>query len=299
MSTLWLSVASELPKAVGVMPGEGPFVFTSKRPGFQSPIETTISAAGDEIESKARLEVSADLASALEHSVDGADVSDEVYQEYLKAFRTLASTSLTLLRLLRQETHMLDLLLDDSIAGNPPGARWSHDGSNWQHVTVDRYSASVSVKKVNRLSRQFQSWIQDLLDAAEEPLLAYDHLAEANRSFGARFKWVEATVAAELAIKEILVRVEPKLSTLLLEVPSPPLDTLYGRVLEAAVGVRSPYLRELQTGSKRRNRIVHKIESIEPDHQETLEYVATVEKAIDHLLGISRAHRRQGRTFQG
>lgn len=289
MATIWLSVANELPRAVNIKPGEGPFSFVSKHPDFISPIEITINSAGDEVESNAQLVISSQLASALERSVDGADASDEVYQEYLKALRSLTSKSLSLLKLLRQEMHNLDLLLVDSIASNPPGAQWSVDGSKWNPVTVNRYSASVSVKRVGQLSRQFRSRVQGLLDAAEEPLLAYDHLAEAHRSFGPRFKWVEATVAAELAIKEILVRVEPKLATLLLEVPSPPLHKLYGRVLEAAAGVRSPYVRELQRGAERRNRIIHKIEPDEPDYQETLEYVEMVAMAIDHLLQISRA----------
>lgn len=273
------------------IPEHGPFSFVSKHPDFDSPIETTISARGDVVESKGQLSVSQALATALERSVDGADVADEVYDEYLKAFRSLTIKSLSVLKLLRQETRNFDVLGAHGFAGNPPEARWSIDGSKWIPVTVDRYSAVVSVSRVGRLSRDFRSRVQRLLDLGEEPLLAYDHLAEAHASVGLRFKWVEATVAAELAIKEILVRIEPKLATLLLEVPYPPLDKLYGKVLESAAGVRSPYVNKLKRGAQRRNRIVHRAEPEEPDQQKTVDYIETVGNAIDHLLEISRAGR--------
>jgi hypothetical protein len=291
MPIIWLSVANELPKAVQAIPEHGPFSFITKHPDFESPIETTISASGDEVESNGQLSISSGLASALERSVDGADVADEIYDEYLRAFRSLTTKSLSVLKLLRQETHDFDLLGAHGFAGNPPGARWSTDGSKWIPATIDRYSAVVSVRRVGRLSRHSRSRVQRLLDTGEEPLLAYDHLAEAHRSVGLRFKWVEATVAAELAIKEILIRIEPKLATLLLEVPSPPLRTLYGKVLEAATGIRSPYVGQLHRGAERRNSIIHKTEPEDPDYQKTVDYIEMVTRAIDHLLEISRAAR--------
>jgi hypothetical protein len=289
MSIIWLSVAHDLPQTIAAIPEQVPFSFLSSEAGFASPIETTIDAHGTEIESKAQLDVSHGLADALERSIEGNDVSDEIYQEHLGASRSLTGKSLSLLKLLRQETRDLDLLGAYEITGKTAGTRWSRDGLQWLPSTIDRYSAAVSVREVGLLSVGFASKIQRLLDAGEEPLLAYDHLAEAHRSIGLRFKWVEATVAAELAIKEILVRIEPKLTTLLLEVPSPPLHKLYGEVLESAAGIRSPYVREVQVGAERRNKIIHKIEPVELDLQETLDYIETVAQAIDHLLQVARA----------
>ena len=289
MPIVWLSVTNGIPKPIDVMPGEGPFPFLTRNADFASPVEVTVDADGDEIESRAQVHVSDALADALARSLKRDDMTEAIYQQFHKATQALTSHSRSLLKLFRQESRDLDLLDANEMTGKMNGTRWSADGTNWSPTTLGRYSVAISSRPVGQLSQSFSSRIQRLLDAGEEPLLAFDHLAEAQRSNGLRFKWVEATVAAELAIKEVLARIEPKLTTLLLEVPSPPIHKLYGDVLEAAAGTPSPYVHQLKLGAERRNRIIHKIEPIQFGLQETIDYIQIVTEAIDHLLTLSRA----------
>ena len=96
--------------------------------------------------------------------------------------------------------------------------------------------------------------------------------------------WIDATIAAELAIKEFLITYKPEVEVLLLEVPSPPLYKLYGSILKSYTGEKSPKVKELAEGAKIRNLLVHKPEQTNIDHQEAIDYVSDVEFAIGHLL---------------
>ena len=97
--------------------------------------------------------------------------------------------------------------------------------------------------------------------------------------------WIDSTIAAELAIKEFLIRYRPDWKTLLIELPSPPIHKLYGPVLESLAGEKSPVLKELQKGSEIRNRLIHRAgESV--SREEANEYFMNVETAIFHLLAL-------------
>jgi len=126
--------------------------------------------------------------------------------------------------------------------------------------------------------------------AGDQPLLAAQHLHEARRHRGTRFRWIVATTAAELAIKEALLRMEPKFAPLLLEMPSPPLGRLYSSVLEAVSGERSPFLRAIQKGVEIRNRLVHRPSEPDPDPQDAADYVSDVDGALRHLRRLCRRH---------
>jgi hypothetical protein len=138
------------------------------------------------------------------------------------------------------------------------------------------------------LDAEWKDHIQAIFDLHEEPLIAFEHLHEARRHRGTRFTWIEATIAAELAIKEALARLEPRLTPVLLEVPAPPLYKLYGVILENVAGEKSPYVGQLQKGAEMRNRLVHRPEAIRLDPQEVVDYVAVVDRAIWHLVGLCR-----------
>ncbi len=55
----------------------------------------------------------------------------------------------------------------------------------------------------------------------EEPLIAMTHLHRAVNEPLPRHKWIDATIAAELAVKEFLIRKCPELRSLLERLPSP------------------------------------------------------------------------------
>jgi hypothetical protein len=202
----------------------------------------------------------------------------------------LTTVSRRVLRLLQQELEDPTLLPTNELANSKFG--WSQDGEIWLPMAV-RYSAAIYSHSVGQLNERSRQIVQKRLTDGEEPLLAMQHLYETHKSDGLRFKWIEATIAAELAIKEMLIRMEPKLETLLIEVPSPPLHILYGKVLESVAGEKSPYVSQLQNGAKQRNELVHRPETEDLNHQEVFDYVAMVGEAIRHLLELHRRRRKE------
>jgi hypothetical protein len=206
----------------------------------------------------------------------------------------LVACSRRVLRLLQQEIGDPELLPLQELVSAPSGHgnQWSSDGSTWRDIQSEgELRIAMSVQVVGELDRRWQKKIQELLNEGEKPLLAVKLLWEAHRSSGGRFQWIEATIAAELAVKEVLARMEPKLRPLLMEVPSPPLRKLYGPVLEEVAGERSPYVSELNKGAERRNRMIHRPEGEELDAQEVIDYLNVVSAAIRHLLKLHRTQR--------
>lgn len=128
--------------------------------------------------------------------------------------------------------------------------------------------------------------VQSSLSNGIEPLIAMRHIHRAKLEKMPHHKWVDATIAAELAIKEVLVRACPNIGTLLLEMPSPPLNKLYGAILEEYLGERSPFLAEIRNGVEVRNKLVHKPVHEYIDDQKAIDYVNKIEAAIFHLLSL-------------
>lgn len=128
--------------------------------------------------------------------------------------------------------------------------------------------------------------IQDYIQRGIEPFVALRHLHRAKEEIIPRYKWIDATIASELAIKEFFLSLKPDLEPLLLELPSPPLHKLYGQILEAYTGQPSPYVSKLAKGAERRNRLLHRPQEGDITEEEANEYIHDVESAIYHLLTL-------------
>lgn len=165
---------------------------------------------------------------------------------------------------------------------------WSVDGIKWHEIPQEIWVTGIEAYPIHNLDIEWMNHLQHLVRSGEQPFLASRHLHEARQHRGVRFRWIEATTAAELAIKEALARMEPKLIPLLVELPAPPLTKLYGPILESIAGERSPFLKELQTGIEIRNRLVHRPSEPDPDPQKLADYVGLVDRAIRHLTRICR-----------
>ena len=89
-----------------------------------------------------------------------------------------------------------------------------------------------------------------------------------------------------MAIKEILIRIEPNLEVILTILPSPPLEKLYGEVLESLLGVKPSKsdLNKLKWGAIRRNKLVHSIEDEPPSWKEANDYNHFINQKIKWLL---------------
>src|SRR5205085_8292103 len=127
---------------------------------------------------------------------------------------------------------------------------------------------------------------QAFIDKNEQPFReSLRHLHRAMTGTHARHSWIDATIAAELAIKEFLIRFKPDIKTLLLEVPSPPLHKMYGSVLESFIGERSPRVKEIAKGAEIRNVLIHRPEETKITDADAHDYVEYVQVAILHLYG--------------
>ena len=145
---------------------------------------------------------------------------------------------------------------------------------------------TTNARGIITLSADSATEIQRYLLTDFQPFFALRHLHKAINEFNPRYKWIDATIAAELAIKEFLIRLRPEIETLLLEMPSPPIDKLYGSVLKSFTGQSSPKLRELRDGMVMRNKLLHRPTETTVTSEEANAYVADVESAIYHLMTL-------------
>jgi hypothetical protein len=67
---------------------------------------------------------------------------------------------------------------------------------------------------------------------------------------------------------------------------------LYGVILEDVAGEKSPYIKQLHKGTEIRNRLVHRPEAVRLDPQKVADYVAGVDHAMWHLIGLCRTRGR-------
>ena len=209
------------------------------------PIDLKLSPTGDVLESTCSVELHSKLASVLSETTP-EDFTEETLQEMRELFAPLRTGHQRMLSLITQE-----LELDEPRMLMSGASQWSFDGHNWVTLPINIIMTGATLRPTYSLDAEWKGHIQAIFDLHEEPFIAFEHLHEARRGRGARFTWIEATIAAELAIKEALSRLEPRLMPLLLEVPAPPLRKLYGAILKNVAGERSPYVSKLDRACRR------------------------------------------------
>jgi len=182
--------------------------------------------------------------------------------------------------LLKQELHRYDI--SDELIGNPY-YEWSLGDNQWFSIP-GKLTVDIGLSSLGNLNAVRAKSLQELLSENEEALVATSYLHQARNSRNRRYQWIYATMAAELAIKEILVRIEPKLQVILETLPSPPLNKLYGDVLESVAGVRSINTSTLQKGAQKRNQLIHNPKSSTPTFDEVNAYIDFIEDRIKWLL---------------
>jgi hypothetical protein len=163
---------------------------------------------------------------------------------------------------------------------------YSLDNTNWKFFPGLKVATTFSAYSMTALDFETAGLILGHLNSGVKTFFALSFLHRAKKELHPKHKWIDATIAAELAVKEALVLIKPEVEALLLEVPSPPLQKLYGSILESYSGQRSPVLKQIAEGVKIRNLLVHRPEEIDISLQQAVDYVAYVEVAIGHLLSI-------------
>jgi len=192
--------------------------------------------------------------------------------------------------LLKQELHRFDI--SDELIGNPY-EEWSTGDNKWYRIPRGLYAFGWTTSLGN-LDATTVSGIQELLNDNEEALVATNYLHQArNFLMNRRYQWIYATMAAELAIKEILIKIEPKLKVILEMLPSPPIKKLYGEVLNDVAGEKSSNLSKLEKGAAKRNQLIHNPKSQTPTREETTAYIEFIEDRVTWLLKIWRKKVRE------
>ena len=162
---------------------------------------------------------------------------------------------------------------------------WLGAGDEWQEIPSVIFISHESFSH-QPLNDETHDAVQSELTSGVIPLVAMRHLHRAKIETQPHHKWIDATIAAELAVKEVLCRAHPAMETMLIEMPSPPFSKMYGPLLKHYLGEESPFRKKLITGQERRNALVHRPGALLIDTQEANDYVAVVEAAIFHLLSL-------------
>jgi hypothetical protein len=128
--------------------------------------------------------------------------------------------------------------------------------------------------------------MQDGLDKGYRPLIGMRHLFRAMQEPEPRFRWIDITIALELAIKEALIRKHPEIELLILEMPSPPLTKLYDKIMMHYLGEKSPYLAAIKTGMETRNKLLHRPDGVLITDTQAADYLRDAHRAINHVFKL-------------
>lgn len=178
--------------------------------------------------------------------------------------------------------------LDERLISLPKHFYFSLDNVEWIPITMGGTlypDINFGVCKLNgTVLEEIKTYFQNDL----EPLLAMKHIHRAKKEEIPRYKWIETTIALELAIKEVLMRKNPDVKFLLLELPSPPLDKLYNQIFKHYFNEEIPKkMRKIVTeGAKTRNKLVHSPQEITIERQDAINYVYQAEELIFYILKI-------------
>ena len=178
--------------------------------------------------------------------------------------------------------------LDERLISLPIYFYYSLDNEEWVSITMGGTlygDINFGVCKLNdRVLEEIKTYFQKDF----EPLLAMKHLHRAKKEVIPRYKWIETTIALELAIKEVLIRKNPDVKFLLLELPSPPLDKLYKQIFKHYFNEDIPKkMREIvNEGARIRNKLVHSPQEITIERQDAIDYVYQAEELIFYILKI-------------
>ena len=168
------------------------------------------------------------------------------------------------------------------------GTRVSLDGEEWLVCPATLEARLAPRYYEHRFEFEDVDHLAELFSREEHGFIGWQLLIHAREHRDPRVGWILAVTAAELAIKEALVRIEPSIERLLLETPSPPIAKLYGRLLEHYAGRRSGFVNALRVGAERRNQLIHSPSAPPPSREEWESFLRDCGRAIFELVVITR-----------
>ncbi|MFU1926789.1 hypothetical protein ACLQ9J_08585 [Bordetella hinzii] len=213
------------------------------------------------------------------------DYPKAVAAEIDRVFAALDAAARVVVETVKYFLGKIDIQDDVIGEGTRTDVSWAVDGGAYSPFP-GLMTASMSMSSQVHLSEAVRNSLQQGLDLGYRPFLGMRHLYRAIQETVPRFKWIDATIAAELSVKEALLRAKPELKTLLVNLPSPPISKLYGEVLKTYLGEPSPHRNALIEGAERRNKLIHRSEEEPVTQAQATEYVQTVMQAIHHLYAL-------------
>jgi len=175
--------------------------------------------------------------------------------------------------------------ISDGILGDIADFIWSEENGVQNQIPIPPVAYMSAHSSAPLVGANIDS-LQEGFDNNFRPLVGMRHLFRAIQETEPRFQWIDTTIALELAIKEALIRKCPEIESLLLEMPSPPLDKLYGSIMEKYLGVASTYRKRIQQGVTIRNKLIHRPSGMTISKDDASAYVLMAHKAIAHLLTL-------------
>lgn len=160
---------------------------------------------------------------------------------------------------------------------------WSSDMQQYQPLHIKFKTEWRGANLINTVSDNFMGELSRITKLDYPLFTAFKFLYQAYADSNTKFKWINATIAAEQAFKEFLSLFDERTENIMLNVPSPPIEKLYNNVLKSYTGFSSSMYKELQKGAQTRNALIHKHKTPAPPLEETNIYLHQVEVAIFEL----------------
>ena len=165
---------------------------------------------------------------------------------------------------------------------------WLANEADWKRLPA-LYDSSMDVITIYPIDSKTATLVQNNINKGIEPFVALRHLQRARTETIPRYKWIDAAIAAELAIKQYLLIKDPsRFEERFKTSQSPSIDELYDKYLKEYSDKKeaSPVLEQLKNGAKIRNDLLHYRRRVNIDPQDAINYVLDVERAIYHLLTL-------------
>ncbi|QSI33308.1 hypothetical protein GNX71_28570 [Variovorax sp. RKNM96] len=172
--------------------------------------------------------------------------------------------------------------VSDSTLGMLRSFGWQH-GEKTGYFPMPAALSSIHVTS-SPLDHITAADIQEGLRKGYRPLMGMRHLARAMQNQIPRYRVIDAALAMELCIKEALIVKCPLIGPLLQAMPSPPLDKLYGDMMEQYMGCKSSLSRSMiRSVAEARNSLIHRHDGDEMSAEDASKYVQIANQAIGDL----------------
>ncbi|PGM84729.1 zinc chelation protein SecC [Bacillus cereus] len=221
----------------------------------------------------------------LEEHADFNSMEKTVADDVIMIIKDLWSPLSSAIDDLMNWIHLVLFINHNGRITNAKTDKFSIDQETWKKGPSD-LEAHISFSQPYTLTQERKDYIQGQLNNERLPFIAFKYLIQAKNEDESEIKWINATIAAELAIKEFYMNYDEKFSFILLEMPSPPLYKMYGKMLESITGKKCTKLKSIQKGVEIRNSLVHSPSEQKLSTPQVNQYISDVETSIFELLDI-------------